>query len=85
MQSGKHSIYAVTPDGKKQWKLTQNDFIEGWHDWSPDGKWLAFDKANKDETQYHIMLMNWQTKEIKQLTDSTYNYQQSPVFVEIKQ
>jgi TolB protein len=84
MQGGRHNIYAVAPDGKKQWKLTSNDFSEGWHDWSPDGKWLAFDMANKDDTQYHIMLMNWKTKELKQLTDATHKYQQSPVFIEIK-
>lgn len=85
MQGGRHNIYAVSPTGKKQWKLTSNDFSEGFHCWSADGKWLTFDMANKDETQYHIMLMNWQTKELKQLTDATYKYQQSPVFVEINQ
>jgi len=46
---------------------------------------ITFDMANEDETQYHIMLMNWQTKELKQLTDATHKYQQSPVFVEINQ
>ncbi len=84
MQEGRHNIFAVTPDGEKQWKLTSNDFSEGWHDWSPDGKWLAFDMANKDETQYHIMLMNWKTRAFKQLTDTTHRYQQCPVFVEMK-
>lgn len=83
-QGGRHNIYAVTPDGKKQWKLTSNDYSEGWHDWSADGKWLVFDAANKEETQYHIMLMNWSTREVKQLTDTTYKYQQSPVFVAIR-
>jgi TolB protein len=81
MQEGRHNIYAVTPDGGKQWKLTNNNFSEGWHDWSPDGNWLTFDMANAEENQYHIMLMNWKTKEIKQLTDSTHKYQLSPVFV----
>jgi TolB protein len=81
MQNGRHNIYAVAPDGTKQWKLTENNFSEGWHDWSPDGKWLTFDMTNEDESQYHIMLMNWKTKEIKQLTDTKYQYQQSPVFL----
>ncbi len=81
MQEGKHKIYAVTPDGKKQWKLMNSFYSEGWHDWSPDGQWLAFDMANETESQYHIMLMNWKTKEVKQLTDTTHKYQQSPVFV----
>ncbi len=84
MQGGRHNIYAVTTDGKKQWKLTGNEFSEGYHDWSADGNWLVFDMTNQDETQYHIMLMNWKTKEVKQLTDTSHRYQQSPVFVEIK-
>ena len=84
MQGGKHNIYAVSPDGKKQWKLTENNFSEGWHDWSSDGNWLVFDSANKDETQYQIMLLNWKTKALKQLTDFTNKFQQSPVFIEIK-
>lgn len=25
-----------SPDGEKQWKLSENNFSEGWHDWSPD-------------------------------------------------
>ncbi len=82
MQNGKHHIYAVKPDGSRQWKLTNNTFSEGWHDWSPDGNWLVFDSSNDDESQYHIMLMNWKTKELKQLTDTTHKYQQSPVFVQ---
>lgn len=81
MQNGRHNIFAVTPDGKRQWKLTENDFSEGWHDWSFDGKLLVFDKANEEESQYHIMLMNWKTKEVKQLTDSKYQFQQAPVFL----
>jgi TolB protein len=81
MQEGRHKIYAVTPDGKKQWKLINSFNSDGWHDWSPDGQWLAFDMANEEESQYHIMLMNWKTKEVKQLTDTTHKYQQSPVFV----
>jgi len=81
LQDGRHSIFAVSPEGGKQWKLTSHEFAEGWHDWSPDGKWLAFNSSDWEETQYHITLMNWETKEITQLTDSTYKSQQAPVFV----
>lgn len=80
-QNGKYSLYAVSLDGRKQWKLTENEQNEGWHDWSPDGKWLAIELFDNDQTQFHIGLMNWESKEMKILTDTTYQYQQSPNFV----
>ncbi|MBL7925330.1 MAG: PD40 domain-containing protein [Bacteroidia bacterium] len=82
LQDGRHSIYAVTPDAKKHWKLIDNPESESWHQWSSDGKWLVFNSSDKAETQYHIELMNWATKEKKQLTDATYKSQLSPVFIE---
>lgn len=82
LQDGRHNIFAATPDGKKQWKLLTNNLSEGYHDWSPDGKWLTFNQSDWKESQYQIVLMNWKTKEEKQLTDNTYKSQLSPVFVE---
>ncbi|MBT8218909.1 MAG: PD40 domain-containing protein, partial [Bacteroidia bacterium] len=82
-QNGKYSLYAVTPDGQKHWKLTDNAQDEGWHDWSPDGRWLAIELFDSEQTQFHIGLMNWETKELNILTDTTYQYQQAPVFVKI--
>lgn len=81
-QNGKNSIFAITPDGAKQWKLIDNPGSESWHDWSPDGNWLVFNQSDIAETQYHIILMNWKTREIKQLTDDTFKSQLSPVFIE---
>lgn len=81
-QNGQQSIYAVTPDGKKHWKLTANKFAEGWHDWSPDGEWLAFDLRDETTGRYDIYLMNYKTKQLKKLTvESPKKYHQSPVFV----
>jgi len=80
-QQGKFSLYAVTLDGEKQWKLTDNEEHEGWHEWIPDGTWLAIELFDNNETQFHIGLMNWNTKEMKILTDTSYRYQQSPDFV----
>lgn len=81
-QAGKQSIYAVTPDGKKQWKLTGNSIDEGWHDWSPDGEWLAFDSRDPGTGRYDIMLMNYKTREVTKLTGaSDLRYHQAPVFV----
>lgn len=81
-QDGRHSIFAVTPDGTKQWKLIDNPDSEGWHDWSEDGNWLVFNSSDIEESQYHITLMKWKTKERFQLTDLTYKAQLGPVFIE---
>jgi len=80
-QMGKYSLFAVSLDGKRQWKLTENIQEEGWHDWSPDGNWLAIELFDNDQTQFHIGLMNCESKEMKILTDTSYAYQQSPNFV----
>jgi TolB protein len=81
-QAGKQSIYAVTPDGKKQWKLTDSKLDEGWHDWSPDGEWLAFDSRDEATGRYDIVLMNYSTRETKKLTGaSSFKYHQAPVFI----
>lgn len=82
LQDGRHSIFAITTDGSKQWKLIDNPLSDGYHDWSSDGMWLTYNKSDLKETQYHIMLMSWKTKEEKQLTDTTYKSQLSPVFIE---
>jgi TolB protein len=82
LQRGRSSLYAVTPDGKKQWKLLTTDLTDqGWHDWSDDGQWLAFEGFDTQQTRFDIFLMNWKSKSVKKLTDTTYRYQQAPVFV----
>ena len=49
---------------------------------SPDGKWLAVEMYNKDNTEFGIYLMNFDTKEIRKLTDpKDFKYQQAPVWV----
>lgn len=84
-QAGKQSIYAVTPDGKKHWKLTESTLDEGWHDWSHDGEWLVFDSRDAVSGRYDIMLMNFGTKEVKKMTgESGMKYHQSPVFVRVQ-
>ena len=82
-QKGQHQIFAVTPDGQKQWQITTGELGSGWHSWSPDGKWLVMDKTNKEEKGYDIYLMNYKTKKTIQLTNDA-RYEQAPVFVKIK-
>jgi len=80
-QDGKYSLFATALDGSKTWKLTENRQNEGWHDWSPDGKWLAIELFDDQQSQFHIGLMNWETKEMEVLTDDTFKYQQAPNFI----
>ena len=82
-QKQQNQIYAVTPDGKKQWQITAGDLSSGWHSWSADGEWLAMDKSTHEETGYDIYLMNYTTKETKRLTDSPKT-EQAPVIVKIR-
>lgn len=83
-QRGKSSLFAITPDGKEQWKLTDLKDNEGWHDWSDDGKLLAIETFDKEQEQFHITLMDWESKKFTILTDTTYRLQQAPVFVRKK-
>lgn len=81
LQEGKYSIYAVTPDGRRNFKLADFLLEAGWHAWSPDGDWLAVEMFDHEQSKFDIWLWNRKTKEFKQLTDSP-KYEQSPVFVE---
>lgn len=83
VQDGKYSLFAITPDGKKQWKLTDLEYGEGWHDWSPDGQYLAVEVFDQEQTQFHIGVMDWQTRDFSIVTDTLYKYQQAPVFVRV--
>jgi len=82
-QNGKYSLFGISVDGQKQWKLTNNVQGEVYHDWSPDGKWLVTDLEISAQGPYHIGLVNWGTKETKILTDTLFKYQQAPVFVKV--
>jgi TolB protein len=83
MQDGKYHLYAVSLDGSRQFKLTNNEQSEGWHDWSDDGKFLAIETFDRDQTIFDIYLMNWETKELTRLTDD-WRYEQAPVFVKAR-
>ncbi|NOT50319.1 MAG: hypothetical protein HOP10_03470 [Chitinophagaceae bacterium] len=82
-QKRQHQVYAITPDGKKQWQITSGEMGTGWHSWSSDGKWLAMDKTPANEKGYDIYLVDYTTKKETRLTDSD-KYEQAPVIVEVK-
>lgn len=76
------SIFGVNPDGSKTWKISLTDKDEVYHDWSPDGKWLTFDQYQDTVSkQYHLVLMNWETKESRILTDTLHRTQLAPAIL----
>lgn len=85
-RDGKYQLFAIKPDGGEAWRLINNTTTleEDWHSWSADGKWLTFGMADYSQGLVDIYLMNWETKEIKQLTDG-WQYEQAPVFVEMQE
>lgn len=83
-RNGQYNLYGVSLKDGKEWKLTENTFSEGWHDWSPDGKWLAIEVFDKEQSEFDIVLMNYETKAVSRLTDSTYSHEQAPVFFVIE-
>lgn len=85
-RDGKYRLFAIKPEGGEAWRLIENTtgLEEDWHSWSSDGKWLTFGMADYSQGLVDVYLMNWETKEIKQLTDS-WQYEQAPVFVEVLQ
>jgi TolB protein len=82
-QNGKYSLYAVSPDGTGSWKLTETQQQEGWHSWSPDGSFLAVELFDQNQSQFHIGLLDWESKALRILTDTTFKYQQAPLFVSL--
>jgi len=83
-QKGQTQVYAVTPNGKKQWQITSSgNLSNGWHSWSSDGKWVAMDKSTHEGKNFDIYLMNYKTKKEIRLTDSDKT-EQAPVIVEVK-
>lgn len=83
-QGGKSSLFAIAPDGSGKRELFPQDSLhQGWHEWSPDGKWLAIEVFDSNGKQYHLQLVNWETKEAKIITGTDYRFQQAPVFVKV--
>lgn len=79
-QKGKHNIFTMSPDGSNVKQITTDTLSEGWHAWSPDGEWLAFDVSNKKGNMFDIYLRNRDGSGQKKLT-SDWRSEMAPVFV----
>lgn len=79
-QKGKHNIFTMKPDGTNVTQLSTDTLSEGWHAWSPDGEWLAFDVSNKEGYKFNIYLRKRDGSDQKKLT-SDWRSEMAPVFV----
>jgi TolB protein len=80
-QNNNYSIFSTSPDGTEVTQLTPDEINEGWHSWSPDGKWLAFDASDSSSSWFDIWLMNADGTDLKKLAVD-WRFEQGPVFVE---
>lgn len=84
-QAGKYRLFAISPDGKKQfeWPGLPEHLGAGWHDWTPDGRWLAVELFPDESQPGNIYLFDAKKKTLRQLTDAP-GFEQSPVWVKTK-
>lgn len=83
-QKGNYSIFTIKPDGTDVRQLTDDSMNQGYHAWSPDGKWIVFDGSDLQNEHFDIYLMKSDGTEIQKLT-TDWRTEQAPVFVEVKQ
>lgn len=65
-QGQKAAIFIINSDGTGEQRLTNEDTLEWFPTWSPDGKLLAFESDRVDRSD--IWTINIETKELRRLT-----------------
>ncbi|HAH51329.1 MAG TPA: hypothetical protein DF712_13040 [Balneola sp.] len=84
-QNSNYSIFSISPLGTNYKQLTpdstSNGYLsnEGWHSWSRDNKYIAFNATNM-VGNYDIYIMKSDITGLKRLTRTQW-YAQAPVFV----
>lgn len=80
-QQGRSSIFLISPDGSNNRRFTADSTMnEGWHSWSPDGRFLAAECSDLQNMKFSIYLFDSNGNRLKQLTNE-HRYEQAPVFV----
>jgi len=84
-------LYEINFKGENPKKVSDISLADSWMSSRKDGTELivkanakidsAFFIINREQTQFRVGLIDWQNKTPKILTDTTYMYQQAPVFV----
>jgi TolB protein len=66
----KAALFTMNPDGSRIRQITHPP--NGWRDdfpaWSPDGKWVAFQRQRIDESMSRIMVVNPDTGDVREVT-----------------
>ena len=62
-----YDVFVMNADGTQQRNLTQHPKQDGFPCWSPDGKYLVFERA--EHTTLEIFVIELATRKIRQLTD----------------
>lgn len=79
-QNANYSIFRIQPDGSGLQQISPDGFNEGWHAWTPDGQWIAYDGTDLSDANFDIYTMRADGSEVKRLTDHP-RYEQAPVWV----
>ncbi|MEJ2050471.1 MAG: DPP IV N-terminal domain-containing protein [Calditrichota bacterium] len=80
-QNFNYDIYEMNPDGSDLKPLLSGPFDEGWHSWSSDGRYLAYDGTNI-KGNYDIYLLEYKSQKIHRLTHDE-QFEQAPILVDI--
>jgi Tol biopolymer transport system component len=69
-RSGTLEIYTARPDGSDVRQLTRSgELLSAYPDWSPDGRWIVFDRFNPETERGHILLMRADGTGLRRLTN----------------
>ncbi|NND32291.1 MAG: hypothetical protein HKN76_06830 [Saprospiraceae bacterium] len=75
-----YSIFQVNIDGKEPRQITFGGGDEGWHSWSPDGKFLIYDGCENPGTNSDLFLLDLDAGQTTRLTSTGYP-ERGPIFV----
>lgn len=82
-QNGTYSIFSIDKNGGDASQITSDGFNQGWHNWSPDAKYIVFDGCSvKRDSNYDIFLMDIEGRNISRLSFDTL-YEHAPLFVKV--